>query len=125
MHLLYARFFTKFTRDAGMNKVGEPFGRLVCQGMLNAPAPYSPIAILSTMSTTSNCLSDLRKRTFQQISKNEQISETPLAQEMISRFGADTVRLFILFSANPEAGMDWSDSASQANHRKSTLFSTP
>ena len=40
MHLLYARFFTKFTRDAGMNEVGEPFGRLVCQGMLNAPAPY-------------------------------------------------------------------------------------
>ena len=40
MHLLYARFFTKATRDMGMNSVGEPFGRLVCQGMLNAPAPY-------------------------------------------------------------------------------------
>ena len=40
MHLLYARFFTKFTRDVNMNSVGEPFGRLVCQGMLNAPAPY-------------------------------------------------------------------------------------
>ena len=40
MHLLYARFFTKATRDLGMNEVGEPFGRLVCQGMLNAPAPF-------------------------------------------------------------------------------------
>ena len=40
MHLLYARFFTKATRDLGMNSVGEPFGRLVCQGMLNAPAPF-------------------------------------------------------------------------------------
>ena len=40
MHLLYARFFTKATRDLGMNEVSEPFGRLVCQGMLNAPAPF-------------------------------------------------------------------------------------
>ena len=40
MHLLYARFFTKATRDLGMNEVNEPFGRLVCQGMLNAPAPF-------------------------------------------------------------------------------------
>ena len=40
MHLLYARFFTKATRDLGMNLIGEPFGRLVCQGMLNAPAPF-------------------------------------------------------------------------------------
>ena len=37
---------------------------------------------------------------------------------MISRFGADTVRLFILFGANPEAGMEWSDSALEANHRQ-------
>ena len=40
MHLLYARFFTKATRDLGMNTTGEPFGQLVCQGMLNAPAPF-------------------------------------------------------------------------------------
>ena len=40
MHLLYARFFTKAMRDLGMNTTGEPFGQLVCQGMLNAPAPF-------------------------------------------------------------------------------------
>ena len=74
MHLLYARFFTKFTRDAGMNEVGEPFGRLVCQGMLNAPARTAPIAILSTMLTTSNPLAQPAEKNFQQISKNEQIS---------------------------------------------------
>ena len=43
MHLLYARFFTKVTRDAEMNTVGEPFGTLVCQGMLcllyTSPSP--------------------------------------------------------------------------------------
>ena len=36
---------------------------------------------------------------------------------MIERYGADTVRLFILFAANPTAGMDWSDAALDANHR--------
>ena len=40
MHLLYARFFTKALRDFGMNEVSEPFSRLVCQGMVNAPTPY-------------------------------------------------------------------------------------
>ena len=38
--------------------------------------------------------------------------------EMVEKFGADTVRLFILFGANPEAGMDWSDSALEANNRQ-------
>ena len=38
--------------------------------------------------------------------------------EMVDKFGADTVRLFILFGANPEAGMDWSDSALEANNRQ-------
>ena len=37
---------------------------------------------------------------------------------MIEKYGADTVRLFILFGANPEAGMDWSDSAIESNHRQ-------
>ena len=37
---------------------------------------------------------------------------------MIEQYGADTVRLFILFGSNPEAGMDWSDSAVEANHRQ-------
>jgi leucyl-tRNA synthetase len=49
---------------------------------------------------------------------SKSLGNTVSPEEMISRFGADTVRLFILFGANPEAGMDWSDSSLEANHRQ-------
>tara|TARA_B100001250_G_scaffold337860_1_gene304790 strand:- start:353 stop:3010 length:2658 start_codon:yes stop_codon:yes gene_type:complete len=120
MHLLYARFFTKFTRDAGMNEVGEPFGRLVCQGMLNAPAPYcvdcnSEYHVDNFDLDCPSCGKTLSRR---QAKMSKSLGNTVSPEEMISRFGADTVRLFILFGANPEAGMDWSDSALEANHRQ-------
>ena len=125
MHLLYARFFTKFTRDAGMNEVGEPFGRLVCQGMLNAPAPYcsdcnSEYHVDYFESACPSCGKELSSRSAKM---SKSLGNTVSPEEMISRFGADTVRLFILFGANPEAGMDWSDSALEANHRQiNSLF---
>ena len=120
MHLLYARFFTKFTRDAGMNEVGEPFGRLVCQGMLNAPAPYcsdcnSEYHVDYFDSACPSCGKELSSRSAKM---SKSLGNTVSPEEMISKFGADTVRLFILFGANPEAGMDWSDSALEANHRQ-------
>ena len=49
---------------------------------------------------------------------SKSLGNTVSPEEMISKYGADTVRLFILFGANPEAGMDWSDSALEANHRQ-------
>ena len=120
MHLLYARFFTKFTRDAGMNEVGEPFSRLVCQGMLNAPAPYcvdcnSEYHVDNFDLDCPSCGKPLSRR---QAKMSKSLGNTVSPEEMISRFGADTVRLFILFGANPEAGMEWSDSALEANHRQ-------
>jgi len=120
MHLLYARFFTKFTRDAGMNSVGEPFGRLVCQGMLNAPAPYcekcnSEYHIDNFGTDCPTCGSSLSSRNAKM---SKSLGNTVSPEEMVSKFGADTVRLFILFGANPEAGMDWSDSALEANNRQ-------
>tara|TARA_Y100001960_G_C14768139_1_gene878219 strand:- start:1517 stop:3793 length:2277 start_codon:yes stop_codon:yes gene_type:complete len=120
MHLLYARFFTKFTRDAGMNKVGEPFGRLVCQGMLNAPAPFcgdcnAEYHVDNFGSDCPSCGEPLSSRSAKM---SKSLGNTVSPEEMISKFGADTVRLFILFGANPEAGMDWSDSALEANYRQ-------
>jgi len=120
MHLLYARFFTKFTRDAGMNEVGEPFGRLVCQGMLNAPAPYcaecnSEYHVDNFDLDCPSCGKPLSRRSAKM---SKSLGNTVSPEEMISRFGADSVRLFILFGANPEAGMDWSDNALEANHRQ-------
>ena len=120
MHLLYARFFTKFTRDSGMNEVGEPFGRLVCQGMLNAPAPYC-VDCNSEYHVDNfdlDCPSCGKKLSTRSAKMSKSLGNTVSPEEMVSRFGADTVRLFILFGANPEAGMDWSDSALEANHRQ-------
>ena len=48
---------------------------------------------------------------------SKSLGNTVSPEQMIEQFGADTVRLFILFAANPTAGMDWSDSAVEANHR--------
>lgn len=120
MHLLYARFFTKFTRDYGMNEVGEPFGRLVCQGMLNAPAPYCVDCNFEyhVDNFDLDCPSCGKPLSSRLAKMSKSLGNTVSPEEMISRFGADTVRLFILFGANPEAGMDWSDSALEANHRQ-------
>ncbi|SVA52916.1 uncharacterized protein METZ01_LOCUS105770, partial [marine metagenome] len=120
MHLLYARFFTKATRDAGMNEVGEPFGRLVCQGMLNAPAPFcadcnAEYHVDNFGDDCPTCGKPLGTRSAKM---GKSLGNTVSPEDMIDRYGADTVRLFILFGANPEAGMDWSDSALEANHRQ-------
>ena len=120
MHLLYARFFTKFTRDAGMNEVGEPFGRLVCQGMLNAPAPFCADcnAEYHVDNFESDCPTCGKSLTSRSAKMGKSLGNTVSPEEMVGRYGADTVRLFILFGANPEAGMDWSDSALEANDRQ-------
>ncbi|MEC8998070.1 MAG: class I tRNA ligase family protein, partial [Candidatus Thermoplasmatota archaeon] len=120
MHLLYSRFFTKATRDAGMNEVGEPFGRLVCQGMLNAPAPFcadcnAEYHVDHFGDDCPTCGKPLGTRSAKM---GKSLGNTVSPEDMVGRYGADTVRLFILFGANPEAGMDWSDSALEANHRQ-------
>ena len=120
MHLLYARFFTKATRDLGMNEVSEPFGRLVCQGMLNAPAPFcvdcnTEYHIDFFGGDCPSCGQGLTSRSAKM---SKSLGNTVSPGEMVDRFGADTVRLFILFGANPEAGMDWSDNAVIANHKQ-------
>ncbi|HIM13314.1 MAG TPA: leucine--tRNA ligase, partial [Candidatus Poseidoniales archaeon] len=120
MHLLYARFFTKATRDAGMNAVGEPFGRLICQGMLNAPAPFcadcnAEYHVDNFGGDCPTCGKPLGTRSAKM---GKSLGNTISPGDMLGRYGADTIRLFILFGANPEAGMDWSDSALEANHRQ-------
>jgi len=120
MHLLYARFFTKATRDLGMNTVGEPFGQLVCQGMLNAPAPFciecnTEYHIDNFGGICPSCSSSLTTR---QAKMSKSLGNTVSPGMMVEKYGADTVRLFILFGANPEAGMDWSDNAIVSNSKQ-------
>ncbi len=89
LHLLYARFYHKLMRDAGLLRSDEPFSRLLTQGMV---------------------LKDGSK-----MSKSKGNTVDP--QELIDRFGADTVRLFIIFASPPEQSLEWSDSGVEGAYR--------
>ena len=89
LHLLYARFFNKLMRDAGLIRADEPFTCLLTQGMV---------------------LKDGAK-----MSKSKGNTVDP--QGLIDRYGADTVRLFTMFAAPPEQSLEWSDSGVEGAYR--------
>ena len=89
LHLLYARFFTKLLRDEGLLVCDEPFKKLLTQGMV---------------------LKDGTK-----MSKSKGNTVDP--QGLIDLYGADTVRLFIMFAAPPEQSLEWSDSGVEGAYR--------
>ena len=89
LHLLYARFFHKLMRDEGLLNSDEPFTRLLSQGMV---------------------LKDGVK-----MSKSKGNVVDP--QDLIDRYGADTVRLFVMFAAPPEQSLEWSESGVEGAHR--------
>jgi leucyl-tRNA synthetase len=119
MHLIYARFWTKALRDIGLHSIDEPFNELLCQGMVNKQAPWCETCSITLSvdhmgSPCPHCNGELGLRSAKM---SKSLGNTVSPEDMIERFGADTVRLFILFAANPTAGMDWSDTALEANHR--------
>ncbi len=83
LHLLYARFFQKTMRDEGLVEANEPFTNLLCQGMV---------------------LKDGAK-----MSKSKGNTVDP--QALVDKFGADTVRLFVMFASPPEQSLEWNDDA--------------
>ena len=89
LHLLYSRFFQRVMRDEGLTDVSEPFTNLLTQGMV---------------------LKDGAK-----MSKNKGNTVDP--QELIEKYGADTVRLFMIFAAPPEQALEWSDDGVQGSFR--------
>lgn len=133
MHLLYARFFHKLLRDAGMVKSDEPFKRLLCQGMVLADAFYyndanggkvwvSPLDATCTRDEKGNIVSAVDKEghtlvhagmTKMSKSKNNGIDP----QAMVERYGADTVRLFMMFASPAELTLEWSESGVEGAQR--------
>ena len=128
MHLIYARFWTKALRDLGLHNIDEPFNELLCQGMVNKAAPWCnncsiTLNVEFANGTCPQCDGELSERSAKM---SKSLGNTVSPEEMIEKFGADTVRLFILFAANPTAGMDWSDSALEANYRQMVqLYNMP
>ncbi|MDP6870195.1 MAG: leucine--tRNA ligase [Candidatus Poseidoniaceae archaeon] len=127
MHLIYARFWTKALRDIGLHDIDEPFQELLCQGMVNKAAPWcNNCSITLHVSHDDKCphCNGLLSERSAKMSKS--LGNTVSPEDMINKFGADTVRLFILFAANPTAGMDWSDTALEANHKQvQQLYNIP
>lgn len=120
MHLIYARFWTKALRDIGLHDINEPFNELLCQGMVNKSAPWcnSCAITLHVDYTDQGCPHCDEPLSIRSAKMSKSLGNTVSPEEMIEKYGADTVRLFILFAANPTAGMDWSDAALEANYRQ-------
>ena len=125
MHLLYARFFHKLLRDAGLVNCDEPFKKLLCQGMVLADAFYyidkdgskvwvSPLDVKVTRDDKGKIV---EARTLQgqsvvhagmtKMSKSKNNGIDP--QTMVERYGADTVRLFMMFASPAELTLEWKE----------------
>ncbi|MBQ3446315.1 MAG: class I tRNA ligase family protein, partial [Synergistaceae bacterium] len=89
LHLIYARFFAKFLTDIGLTESREPFTRLLTQGMVIKDGAKMSKSLGNTVDPT----------------------------EMVKKYGADTIRLFILFAAPPNNDLDWSDRNVEGAHR--------
>lgn len=134
LHLLYARFFHKLLRDTGLVDSDEPFKRLLCQGMVLADSFYreddkggkqwfSPLEVELETNDKGAVTAARHKDDGQPVaiagmskmskSKNNGIDP----QTMVQRYGADTVRLFMMFAAPPEMTLEWSDSGVEGAHR--------
>ena len=134
LHLLYARFFHKLLRDEGLVDGDEPFKRLLTQGMVVSESYYreEDNGHKSWFNVTEvNIEHDSKGRVssatlksdglpvtvgpIEKMSKSKNNGVDP--QALISRYGADTVRLFIMFAAPPEQSLEWSDSGVEGAFR--------
>ncbi|WP_108652122.1 leucine--tRNA ligase [Dongshaea marina] len=133
MHLLYARFFHKLLRDTGLVNSDEPFKRLLCQGMVLADAFYylndkgarvwvSPAeAILERDNkgritrATDQQGNELTHAGMTKMSKSKNNGIDP--QLMVEKYGADTVRLFMMFASPADMTLEWSDSGVEGAQR--------
>ena len=133
MHLLYARFFFKLMRDVGMVKYDEPFKRLLCQGMVLADAFYylddkgarvwvSPLKAKVTRDEKGNIVSavdeeghSLTHMGMIKMSKSKNNGIDP--EHMVQTYGADTVRLFLMFASPAELTLEWRQSGVEGSKR--------
>jgi leucyl-tRNA synthetase len=89
LHLIYSRFFTRVFRDLGMTALGEPFARLLTQGMV--------------------------LKSGQVMSKSKGNVVDP--DDMIAKYGADALRLYVMFVAPPEKEIEWTDAGLEGSWR--------
>jgi leucyl-tRNA synthetase len=134
LHLLYARFFHKLMRDLGLLKGNEPFTRLLTQGMLIAETYYreSPegkklyynLADIEVERDArgkvvgARLLADGRPVTVGPVEKMSKSKNNGVDPEtLVSEYGADTIRLFMMFASPPEQSLEWSDAGVEGAFR--------
>jgi leucyl-tRNA synthetase len=140
LHLLYARFWTKVMRDLGLVKVDEPFTKLLTQGMVlnhiysrrtdkGGKDYFWPSDVENVLDEAGkvtgarlrNPVGDLPVGTaidyegVGTMSKSKNNGVDP--QDLIEKYGADTARLYTMFTAPPEATLEWNDAAVEGSYR--------
>ncbi len=126
LHLLYARFWTRLMRDAGLIGIDEPFKRLLTQGMVLAETYYreddsgrkiwfNPDDVEVQRDGKGGIASAVLEADgkpvtpggIEKMAKSKNNGVDP--QALVDRYGADTVRLFSMFAAPPEHSLEWSE----------------
>ena len=134
LHLLYARFFTKLMRDEGLVQVNEPFKRLLTQGMVLAATWYredtsgkktwyNPADVEAQTDdkgrvTGGILMADgqpVQYGGMEKMSKSKNNGVDPEA--LVQKYGADTARLYTMFTAPPESTLEWSESGVEGAHK--------
>ncbi len=140
LHLLYARFWTKVMRDMGLVQIDEPFTKLLTQGMVlnhiysrrgdkGGKEYFWPADVEHVQDETGKvtgarlikAVGDLPVGTLIDyegvgtMSKSKNNGVDP--QDLIERYGADTARLYTMFTAPPEATLEWNDAAVEGSYR--------
>ncbi|EKN4740199.1 leucine--tRNA ligase [Yersinia enterocolitica] len=133
MHLMYFRFFHKLLRDAGLVDSDEPAKRLLCQGMVLADAFYysgsngeriwvSPVDAIVERDDKGRIIKatdaeghELVYAGMSKMSKSKNNGIDP--QVMVEKYGADTVRLFMMFASPAEMTLEWQESGVEGANR--------
>lgn len=140
LHLLYARFWTKVMRDLGLVTVDEPFTKLLTQGMVlnhiyfwrdekGGKNYFPPEAVTQVLDAQGRIVGgrlteaegqypqglQLEYGGVGKMGKTERNGVDP--QDLIAKYGADTARLYTMFTAPPEATLEWNDAAVEGSYR--------
>jgi leucyl-tRNA synthetase len=124
LHLLYSRFFTMFLRDLGLYRHGEPFRKLLTQGMVCKETHYCPeheflfpaeVEERDGQLLCAACERTVRIGRVEKMSKSRKNVIDP--DDIVQQYGADTVRLFCLSDSPPDKDLAWSDQNVEGCHR--------